>query len=1124
MPTWFDRRIFSSNRSYMPRFAPLFSLLRRLLWFIMVSVPAYIASAFAGEVVYFVLTDRFEDGDVTNNTAGLSAAAAGFDKRSEKHFHGGDFRGIQQRLDYLENLGVTALWLTPVFRNKPVQDGSAAYHGYWIIDFLNVDPHLGSNEDFRNLVRAAHARGIKVYLDIVVNHTADVIFYAENSYSYRNKTDFPFRRADGSPFDDRDYVWRGPGSPVFPTLSPTVSFAYTPRVSPAERDAKNPAWLNDLTHYHNRGNSTFSGESSIYGDFMGLDDLFTTRPEVVSGMIEIFQYWIREYGIDGFRIDTVKHVNLEFWQQFIPAIRAEARLRGIDHFFQFGEVFSGDPGLLSAFQAFGYMDATLDFGFAFAARDYLSRGQSAQRMIELFARDELYRLPHTDAAQQPVFLGNHDFGRWGHFVRADNPTLNEQDILQVALLGHALTFFARGPPVIYYGDEQGFVGGADSAGREDMMPSQVTAYNRLNLIGTQATTAAANFDTQHPLFQAIRTMAEVYRQHAALAGGIQQTREQSAPEVLAFSRWSPQDRHEYLVVFNNHRSQARNGITVQTWYSAHTEWDLLYSNVQMPASLSGSANGTVSFNLPRLSVAVYRSRQPVTVLSAQVNLLVRDEQVLGFSPWEQDGHRFPGRVALSASVQGSGLQHLRFYVTRSSDPHNEIFAGETWTAPWRIALPVFSDWQQDETLDIRLSVAGPPGAPAQNFYARAVSLQEGFDPRYLVIHHHRSDGNYNDWVLRAEGNGVAESAVTTPFMGRTAFGAFAFVRIVDPMAPVCLQIGRRQGEALTQTLFAEPHQVVPARRYQFWTLQNDARLHRSAASARGAVRIHFRRPSGSTNGYQLELAGGTRLNPVGSSSFGIYFDVQPLHLRNFSDWSQPLSFTVRNPQNQVVDGVERFLKPADSSDFWLVEGDYRVHLSRAASENVVVIHYHRPDGQYGNAASNRFEDFWGIHLWEGAAQPNPSWQSPKKPDGSDAFGIGFRIPLQPNATRLAYILHRGELKDPGPDQFVQTAVHGHEVWQISGAAAESPYVLHSGPDTQPRGPNAATIAHRMQPFFHPGNQSLHWFALSGFLYRVEQSTNLMDWVPVRRDLSGADAWRSVEVESTAHSWWRIIAE
>ncbi len=113
---------------------------------------------------------------------------------------------------------------------------------------------------------------------------------------------------------------------------------YHPCVPDAERNVKVPAWLNDVSHYHNRGDTTFVGENSLYGDFFGLDDLFTEHPRVVNGMIDIYKGWIRDFRIDGFRMDTMKHVNDEFWQKFSPAIVDYAKSQGIDDFYMFGEV------------------------------------------------------------------------------------------------------------------------------------------------------------------------------------------------------------------------------------------------------------------------------------------------------------------------------------------------------------------------------------------------------------------------------------------------------------------------------------------------------------------------------------------------------------------------------------------------------------------------------------------------------------------------------------------------------------------------------------------------------------------------------------------------------------------
>jgi len=268
------------------------------------------------EVIYFLLPDRFANGDPANDRGGLRGGPlqTGFDPAAKGFFHGGDLRGVLGQLDYIQQLGATAIWLAPIFKNKPVQGApgheSAGYHGYWITDFTRVDPHFGTEEDFRALVDAAHGRGMKIYMDIVVNHTADVIFYREctpQMCPYRSRVERP----------------------------------YTPYVPKGEEHIKFPDWLNDLSNYHNRGNSTFEGESALDGDFAGLDDLMTENPRVVQGFIDIYGAWIDRYGVDGFRIDTARHVNSEFLQTFVPAMLARARARGITNFHIFGEVYTG---------------------------------------------------------------------------------------------------------------------------------------------------------------------------------------------------------------------------------------------------------------------------------------------------------------------------------------------------------------------------------------------------------------------------------------------------------------------------------------------------------------------------------------------------------------------------------------------------------------------------------------------------------------------------------------------------------------------------------------------------------------------------------------------------------------
>ncbi|WP_309072290.1 alpha-amylase family glycosyl hydrolase, partial [Arthrobacter sp.] len=411
------------------------------------------------ENFYFVMADRFANGTPANDDGGLGSnpMVSGFDPTRKGFYNGGDLKGLLDRLDYIEGLGTTSIWLTPSFKNKAVQaeDNSAGYHGYWITDFTQIDPHLGTNEDLKALIDEAHSRGMKVYFDIITNHTADVIGYEEGArMPYVSKDEEPYRTADGVPFDDRDVA----GSDSFPALDPSVSFPYTPVLEPGEENLKVPEWLNDPTLYHNRGDTTFAGEDAYYGDFFGLDDLFTEHPVVVDGMKEIYQAWIADFGVDGFRIDTMKHVNDEFWQEFGPDVLEFAQEQGKDEFFMFGEVFDTSKDFTSQYTTRNSMQSVLDFPFQEAARSFASRGADAGQLEQFFVDDDWYTDADSNAYSLPTFLGNHDMGRIGGFLKADNPDAGEEELLARDGLAHELMYFSRGNPVIYYGDEQGFTG------------------------------------------------------------------------------------------------------------------------------------------------------------------------------------------------------------------------------------------------------------------------------------------------------------------------------------------------------------------------------------------------------------------------------------------------------------------------------------------------------------------------------------------------------------------------------------------------------------------------------------------------------------------------------------------
>jgi alpha-amylase len=525
-----------------------------------VSVPRFTHPG-TGQVIYFVLTDRFANGSAANDTGGIAGGpdASGFDPTRITRYHGGDFAGLTAKLDYIQGLGVTSIWVTPPFRNKPIQGTISGSHGYWILDFLHVDPHLGTDAEFKAFVAQAHARGLKVILDIVINHTADVIQYRGGRTDYILKSAAPYRDASGRPFDEQAVAYNGVISPdAFPALSAERSFAYVPFVPEAEAGAKNPPWLNNPVYYHNRGNSLFRGEDSLHGDFGGLDDVFTEHPDVVRGFIDIYRHWIEDFGVDGFRIDTVRHVNLEFWQAFAPAILEAARRAGKPGFVQFGEAYqqTGDSAFLSEFSTTACLDATLDFGFFHAARAYVSQAGSAADLAACFAQDDYYTGHDGNVHTATTFLGNHDAGRFAGFLRQDNPGATADELARLVEFGHALLFLVRGQPVIYYGDEQGMIGrgGGDLQAREDMFASQAPEFRDAPLLGTTHTGADDKYDQHHPFYRFFHDLAVLRTCNPALSRGAMIVRPASQPGVFAFSRIERRERVEYLAAFNNSRT------------------------------------------------------------------------------------------------------------------------------------------------------------------------------------------------------------------------------------------------------------------------------------------------------------------------------------------------------------------------------------------------------------------------------------------------------------------------------------------------------------------------------------------------------------------------------------------
>ncbi|MGA5816358.1 pullulanase-type alpha-1,6-glucosidase [Kitasatospora sp. NPDC094028] len=877
------------------------------------------------EQFYFVLPDRFANGDTANDTGGITGGRLenGFDPADKGFYHGGDLAGLIQKLDYVQNLGTTAIWMAPIFKNKPVQgtgdQASAGYHGYWITDFTQVDPHFGTNEQLKELIAKAHARGIKVFFDVITNHTADVIDYAEQQHAYRSTGAYPTLDADGNPVDET--ATADAGAP-WPRIT-RDSFPYTPVFrTPADAGAKSPSWLNDPALYHNRGDSTFVGESATEGDFSGLDDLDTQNPRVVQGFEKVYQQWVKDAGVDGFRIDTVKHVNMAFWQQWAPALKDFAAKQGNKKFFMFGEVYSGDPAVTSPYVTKGRLQATLDFPFQGAARSYVSQGGSAKNLADVYGQDYRYTSADTDAYELPTFLGNHDMGRFGSFLLADNPGADEATLLRKDRLGSELQFLTRGQPVVYYGDEQGFTGaGGDKDARQDMFASKTASYNGDRVLGG-ASGPADRYGQGGELYRGIAGLAQLRRDNPALADGAQIERYAAdGAGVYAFSRIDAGQQVEYLVAVNN-AAEAKT-VTLDT-FSAGMGFDRIYPAAG--ASLTSGADRKVTVTVPALSSVVFKAGGRLAPVGAAPQLSVQPPA---------DGST--GLVTIGAKADG-GFNRVSFAAQIGDGPWRTLGTSDTGkyavtqdlggVAPGTVVR--YKAVVQDSGGHLRSATASfttgtPAPAPAPTAGARP----------YAVVHYNRPDGDYDGWNLYAWGD-LADGEGTQwpaghPFTGRDAYGAFAYVKL-KPGASDLGFIVEKNG---TKDVDADRHLDVGAAG-EVWLKQGDPTVRTAnpgpadSQPANTAV-IHYNRADGNYDGWGLhDWTGaatptdwGKPLLPARRDAFGAVFEVPLapgatslsyiLHNGNDKDLpaDQSLDFAVNGKEVWILGGREGYLLPQD---------------------------------------------------------------------------------------------------------------------------------------------------------------------------------------------------------------------
>ena len=545
-------------------------------------------SSVASQRIYFVMPDRYANGNKTNDTGGLTGprARTGYDPTDTGYYHGGDLQGLTANLKRIHDLGFTALWVTPVLKQQTVSQGTAAYHGYWGLDFTTVDPHLGTDQDFANLTAAAHALGMKVYLDVVVNHTADVVQLTGTSYS-----DIPFRDCRGKTFNPARYVT----AKTFPCLK-AANMPRVPFVLKADRNLKKPAWLNDPLNYHDRGDIDFgscSEECFEQGDFFGLDDLFTEKPNVRNGLAQIYSSWITRFHVDGFRVDTAKHVNAVFFRLWVPKIRAAAKSAGINDFPIFGEVTLNDAVDLSSFVRTRGVPQLLDFPFQQVASAYAAGATGARGVGRRLDDDDYFRTANGIDPMFATFLGNHDMGHAAQQIVTQAPGLSGASLLKHVELGWDLLYLLRGAPVVQWGDEVGMIGsGGDRAAREDMFPTQVSDWQTEKRVGGPAIGKGSSFDVTNPLEGHLKQLAGLRDDYPALSTGASVVR-RAQDAVLVVSRIDLASGREVVVAFNNGSAAAT--VTVPTATPGAT-WKVVFG--------TGTAKGGLTLTIPPVSALV----------------------------------------------------------------------------------------------------------------------------------------------------------------------------------------------------------------------------------------------------------------------------------------------------------------------------------------------------------------------------------------------------------------------------------------------------------------------------------------------------------------------------------------
>ena len=499
----------------------------------------------AEDVIYLIMPDRFANGDPANDDPPISRGL--FDRSKTRFYHGGDIQGVIDHLPYLKDLGVTAIWITPVYDNnnrlneREVYDGHgiADYHGYGAVDYYGVEEHLGTMATLRKLVEEAHGQGIKVIQDQVENHVSPYHLWVENPPLPDWFHGTPSAHLDETP----SQMW------VLPD----------PHAPETMRKQVTEGWFVNL-----------------------LPDMNQENAEVSRYEIQNSLWWLGTVGFDGIRQDTWPYVRKTFWREWMQAIKAEYPSTSV-----VGEVFNGDPSVTSFFlggrAAYDgvddLVDSVFDFPTYFRLREAFAQGKPVRDVVNSLSHDYLY----SDANRLVTFLGLHDV-----------PRFMSEPGASVDGLKLAFTFLltSRGIPMIYYGDEIAMPGGSDPDNRRDFPGGW-------NGDAKNAFTAEGRSPEQQSVFEHVRKLTTIRRNLECLRRGRMLTLV-ADEQTWAYARILKQQMA--VVVINNAAAASPVDITLSDLgVSSLTKW----SSQLGTGSGVVAGGGKVHVTLPPRSSEVY---------------------------------------------------------------------------------------------------------------------------------------------------------------------------------------------------------------------------------------------------------------------------------------------------------------------------------------------------------------------------------------------------------------------------------------------------------------------------------------------------------------------------------------